>query len=61
MQGTVLLDNVFKILNEDSVWENRPDKKRNLINAFALAYDSILFKGSLLSELYSSDSPSHLE
>ncbi|SKB69265.1 Predicted acylesterase/phospholipase RssA, contains patatin domain [Parapedobacter luteus] len=61
LNGTVLLDYVFKILNDDSQWESRPDKKRNMINAFALAYDYYLFEGALLGELYSGNSASHLE
>ena len=61
LDGTVLLDHVFKMLNDDKVWVNRPDKKRNLINAFALAYDTCLFDGTLLGELYPAVRQSHLE
>jgi len=41
--GVSLLEEVFKKLNNDAVWKARPDKKRNFINAFALAYDDLLF------------------
>lgn len=61
LEGTGLLDEVFKILNDDSQWEIRPDKTRNLINAFALAYDDLLFDGNPLGTLYQPNSPSHLD
>ena len=41
----ILREDVFKKLNNDAVWKARPDKKRNFINAFALAYDDLLFAG----------------
>ncbi|KIO78207.1 hypothetical protein TH53_04985 [Pedobacter lusitanus] len=44
LHGTTLIDRVFKILNAESHWKKRPDKSRNLINAFSIAYDELLFK-----------------
>lgn len=61
IEGTRLLDQVFKILNDDSQWLNRPDKKRNMINAFAIAYDSCLFNGGTLGDLEAVQKESHLE
>lgn len=61
IDGTRLLDQVFKILNDDSQWTDRPDKKRNMINAFAIAYDTCLFGGSVLGDLEAVEKESHLE
>jgi hypothetical protein len=44
LHGTKLIDRVFKILNAESHWKKRPHKSRNLINAFSIAYDDLLFK-----------------
>lgn len=44
LHGTKLIDRVFKILNAESHWKKRPDKSRNIINAFSIAYDDMLFK-----------------
>lgn len=44
LHGTKLIDRVFKILNAESAWKKRPDKSRNIINAFSIAYDELLFK-----------------
>lgn len=46
INGVALLDKVFVILNSKTYWEQRPHKRRNIINAFALAYDEMLFDGS---------------
>lgn len=43
LKGTLLLDHVFKILKSDAYWEERPDKSRNLDNAFSIAYDEMIF------------------
>lgn len=39
-----LLDTAMQYLEDDSLWK-RSHKKRSLINAFALAYEHLLFKG----------------
>src|SRR5688572_29149663 len=41
--GTDLLEHVFKILVNNDDWADRPYKTRNIINAFAIAYDKYLF------------------
>lgn len=51
MKGTNLMDKVFKVLNDDAQWKHRPRKTRNLINAFAMVYDSDLFDGADLGTL----------
>jgi len=61
LKGTDLLDVVLAKLNDDKEWKKRPDKRRNLINAFALAYDSCLFNSKLLGELYNPASGTHLQ
>jgi hypothetical protein len=61
LEGTSLLDKVFKILNDDHEWNIRPHKRRNIINAFALTYDRELFDAALLEELNKPNSSTHLE
>lgn len=43
MEGEKLITEVFKILKDNTFWKSRPGKNRNLINAFAIAYDQLLF------------------
>lgn len=52
MKGTDLMDEVFRILADNSEWKERPDKSRNLINAFAMAYDRTLFAGATFHSLH---------
>lgn len=61
ISGVKLLNNVFRILNDDSIWRAQPTKRRNLINAFALAYDSSLFGHKELGALYSDNPVTHLD
>lgn len=51
MNGCDLMDKVFSLLKDDTAWKDRPEKSRNLINAFALAYDLDFFKGATLNDL----------
>lgn len=51
MTGTNLLDTVLKNLDDPQVWEKYPHKGRNLINAFAIAYNEKLFNGANLGLL----------
>lgn len=51
MQDDNLLAEAMRILQDDDAWTKRPSKSRNLINAFALAYDALLFKGAGLGVL----------
>jgi hypothetical protein len=51
INGVTLLDKVFVILNSRSYWEQRQHKRRNIINAFALAYDEMLFERSTAGAL----------
>jgi hypothetical protein len=44
MNGTGLLEEVLKLINNDSEWEGR-EKSRNFINAFSRIYDQHLFDG----------------
>lgn len=52
INGVALLDKVFVILNSKTYWEQRPHKRRNIINAFALAYDEMLFDRSTAGVLH---------
>jgi hypothetical protein len=51
MSGTELLEEVLNNLKDSEVWENHPTKERNLINAFAIAYNEKLFHGADLGLL----------
>lgn len=39
-------EKVFEILQSDSYWKDVPEKSKNMINAFAIAYDELIFKGA---------------
>ena len=61
LENDLLLGRALTILNdEDKLWDSRKAKSRNMINAFALAYDELLFDGKTLSALKREDSPTHL-
>ena len=51
LQGTDLLTCALDILNNKSRWLDDQEKRRNIINAFALAYDKMLFDGKVLDNL----------
>ncbi|HEY0678154.1 MAG TPA: patatin-like phospholipase family protein [Chitinophagaceae bacterium] len=67
MDGEVLLKKVFSILNDDKQWDHPGGdtkgvrKSRNLINAFAKAYDQLLFDGKTLECIYSCTTNPFLE
>ena len=45
MDGEKLIAKVFAILRKNKYWKDRKDKSRNLINAFSIAYDTMLYNG----------------
>lgn len=45
LDGEALLARALKILSDSSEWKKRPEKSRNIINAFSIAYDELLFTG----------------
>ncbi len=52
LDGSILLERAVENLNNPALWESGEDsKQRNLINAFSMAYDSLLFDGRSL-EVY---------
>lgn len=61
LEGTGLLNNVFEKLNNDKEWISNPDKRRNIINAFALSYDDDLFNHGLLEDLSLHENNTSLE
>ncbi len=61
LSGMALMNVVFEKLNNDKEWTDNPYKRRNIINAFALTYDDLLFKRALLSDLHPNDHNKHLE
>ncbi|MBE7178940.1 MAG: hypothetical protein INR69_21235, partial [Mucilaginibacter polytrichastri] len=61
LTGEKLLAEVFNVLNNQRYWKNYPAKNRNFINAFAVVYDQILFKGAKLKDLQREGYTGHLE
>jgi hypothetical protein len=53
LEGDYILNETLRILNTPDEWKKRPHKTRNLINAFALAYDKHLFDGMTVNSLLS--------
>ncbi len=52
MNNQELLEKALSILNDEKAWVNRPEKSRNLINAFSMAYDTeLLFDGATIEPL----------
>lgn len=49
--GTQLVSEALRILNDNEEWTKRPNKRRNLINSFALAYDKNLFREASVETL----------
>jgi hypothetical protein len=43
IDGEKVIEKVFLILADDEAWKQRPQKSRNLINAFSMAYDELLY------------------
>ena len=61
LDGTCLLDAVFDNLNNDKAWEQYPHKQRNLINAFAITYNQLLFDGTTVSSIQEQAPDGHLD
>lgn len=61
LEGTCLMEEALKMLNSSKAWENRPDKTRNIINSFAMAYDRYLYKNASVSALKENPGNTHLE
>lgn len=61
MQGTALLEKALTLLNDDKSWQHQP-KHRNLINAFARVYDTVIYKEARLGALETAQGAStHLQ
>lgn len=60
LEGDSAIAGAFTNLQSDDVWEKRPDKGRNLINAFAITYDKTLF-GEKQLDAIATLKDSHLE
>jgi predicted acylesterase/phospholipase RssA len=60
LEDSRAIESAFQKLRSDEPWKKRPRKGRNLINAFALTYDQILFKGAVMEDIVESHH-SHLE
>lgn len=52
LHGEKLVNQVFDIMRSSSEWSSRPNKSRNLINAFSIAYDLKIFKGEKFGFLW---------
>lgn len=60
MEGDAAIAKAFDNLQSDEPWKERPDKGRNLINAFAVTYDKMLFNEKQLDAIATLEK-SHLE
>jgi hypothetical protein len=60
LTGDFLLQNALEILADKKRWINRPEKSRNIINAFSMAYDEYIFEGETLLSLYYYGTMGHL-
>ncbi len=60
LEGDNLLKKVFAILNDNKVWVANEPKTRNIINAFSIAYNELLFDHKLVADLKGS-STTHLD
>ena len=52
LYGENLVNQVFEIMNSPTEWSLRPDKSRNLINAFSIVYDIKIFEGEKFGILW---------
>ena len=52
LTGEQVLLHALEILSDKNRWNKRPEKARNIINAFAMAYDEYIFDGEILQTLY---------
>lgn len=59
LEGETLLNTALEVLNDNSNWKNT-SKSRNMINAFAIAYDQMLFEGAEAKSLEANPA-SHLD
>jgi hypothetical protein len=59
--GEQILKDALEILSDKVRWKNRPDKSRNIINAFAMAYDEYIFEGNTLKALGKNSPGKHLQ
>lgn len=57
MTEYLLLDEVFFLLNDESEWCKYPTKNKNLINAFSIAYDKLLFNKETFGVFF--ENPKH--
>jgi len=61
LDGEFLLQKALSILSDKKAWRKRPNKSRNFINAFSMAYDEYLFSGAALKKLFYDDAKGHLQ
>jgi hypothetical protein len=61
LEGEKLIEKAFDLLEDTSIWAKYPDKNKNLINAFALAYDALVFEGGSLDKISTNGLASHID
>ncbi len=61
LEGTCLMEEALKMLNDNKAWEDRPEKTRNIINSFAMAYDRYLYKHADVASLKANPDNTHIE
>lgn len=61
LEGERVITKAFELLDNDGIWKNHPEKSRNLINAFSMAYNELIFPGQHLDILNSELKSTHIE
>ena len=61
IEGVTMIDEALRVLNDDSEWQKHPQKKRNLINAFAISYNKFLYNDASAGELIKKNPTTHLD
>lgn len=61
LQGHKLLDTAVSQLDRPRIWKSYPHKHQNLINAFAITYDKMLFDGKTLAEFWNPQGDPHVD
>ncbi len=61
LDGEFLLQKALSILSDKKAWRKRPNKSRNFINAFSMAYDEYLFSGATFKALFYGAAKGHLQ
>lgn len=61
LEGHTLLDTAVGQIDRPKVWKDYPHKHQNLINAFAVTYDQLLYDRKTLAEFWNPQGEPHVE